>query len=52
MTITTDPASPRVDTIPGDLTPQWGLHVVDYNVALGDLVDLVGAQSAAYQPAH
>ena len=52
VTIKTDPASPRVDTIPGDLTPQWGLHVVDFNIALGNLVDLVGAQAAAYQTSH
>lgn len=52
VTLNTDSASPRVDTIPGDLTPQWGLHVVDFNVALGNLVDLVGAQAAAYQSSH
>jgi hypothetical protein len=48
VAITTDPASPRVDTIPGDLSPQWGLHVVDYSVAMGDLVNLVGSQAKAY----
>jgi len=52
VTIKTDPTSPRVDTIPGDLTPQWGLHVVDYNVALGTLVDLVGVQAKAYQASN
>jgi hypothetical protein len=31
----------------GDLGPAWGLHVVDVNVALGDLVQLVRAQVAA-----
>jgi hypothetical protein len=28
--------------------PTWGLHLADGNIALGDLVDLVGAQSKAY----
>lgn len=51
-TIQTDPTSPRVDTIPGDLTPQWGLHVVDYSLTMGNLVDLVGKQAAAYEAAR
>jgi hypothetical protein len=28
--------------------PDWGLHVLDINIALGDLVELVGRQSAAW----
>ncbi len=28
---------------------QWGLHVADVNIALGDLVDLVAAQGRAYR---
>jgi hypothetical protein len=30
-------------------TPQWGLHLVDANIALGDLVDLVRTQAAAWR---
>jgi hypothetical protein len=30
------------------LGPRWGLHLVDVNIALGNLVELVGNQSAAY----
>jgi hypothetical protein len=30
-------------------SPAWGLHVVDVNIALGNLVDLVGSQSAAFK---
>jgi hypothetical protein len=30
------------------LGPLWGTHLVDVNVALGNLVALVGAQSASY----
>jgi hypothetical protein len=48
LTVEGDPADPRVDDIPGDLTPDWGMHLVDVNVALGDIVDLVARQSAAY----
>jgi len=29
-------------------TPDWGLHLADANLPLGDLVDLVGRQAAAY----
>ncbi len=28
--------------------PTWGLHLTDANIALGNLVDLVGRQSAEY----
>jgi hypothetical protein len=33
------------------LGPTWGLHLVDVNLALGNLVDLVRAQSRAYRAA-
>ena len=32
--------------------PQWGYHVADVNLALGNLVQDVQAQEAAYQAAH
>jgi hypothetical protein len=35
---------------PQDLGPQWGLHVGDVNLALGDLVETVRRQVAAYRP--
>jgi hypothetical protein len=30
-------------------TPQWGLHLVDANIALGQLVDIVRSQAAAWR---
>jgi hypothetical protein len=30
----------------------WGTHLVDLNIALGDLAAIVGAQSRAYKAAH
>jgi len=48
VTVHGDPADPRVDDIPGDLTPQWGLHLVDANLAMGDIVAMVGRQADAY----
>ena len=31
------------------LGPAWGLHVADVNLALGDLVELVGREAAAWR---
>ena len=44
---TTGPADhrPTVSTVSG---PRWGLHTVDVNIALGNLVELVRAEAAAY----
>jgi hypothetical protein len=44
-----DPADPRIDDIGGDLTPEWGLHLVDVNVALGNLVRIAKREARAYR---
>lgn len=52
--VNADPADPRTDDIPGDamiggqIAPVWGLHRVDMELVLGDLVDVVRRQAAAY----
>ncbi len=33
-------------------TKQWGLHLVDANIALGEIVDVVRAQGAAWRADH
>jgi hypothetical protein len=48
LTINGDTMDPRTDDIGGDLTPDWGLHLVDVNVAMGDLVELVRTQAEAF----
>jgi hypothetical protein len=48
LTVHGDPADPRTDDIGGDLTPEWGMHLVDANVAMGDLVDLIQKQVTAF----
>jgi pimeloyl-ACP methyl ester carboxylesterase len=54
VTVHPDPADPRADNIPGDLLvmgvplKDWGLHLVDVNLTMGDLVSVVEAQSKAY----
>lgn len=55
VSVAGDPADPRVDDIPGDLLVMgaplkaWGLHLVDVNLAMGDLVALVEAQGKAWK---
>jgi hypothetical protein len=46
VTIDADPDDPRTDDITGDLTPEWGLHIVDANIAMGNLIDVVAAPIA------
>jgi hypothetical protein len=48
------PADPRADDINGDVVANgqvnaaWGLHLIDANLAMGNLVDIVGAEGKAY----
>jgi len=50
-----DPADPRADDIPGDIgagTPaqaQWGLHLVDMSMSMGNLIEIVTRQAGAYR---
>jgi hypothetical protein len=53
ITVNGVPADPRTDDIGGDLgagpiAAQWGLHLIDANLAMGNLVDIVGQQAKAY----
>ena len=52
VTVRGDPADPRVDDIGGDLTPEWGLHLQDVNLVMGNIVGLVASQSSAYLSQH
>jgi pimeloyl-ACP methyl ester carboxylesterase len=48
-----DPTNVAGDTRPvvsHVLGPTWGLHLVDVNIALGNLVELVGKEATAYRP--
>ncbi len=53
--VNSDPADPRTDDIAGDVVTNgqvmadWGLHLIDVHVAMGNLVDIVGQQSKAYR---
>ncbi len=54
VTVNADPVDPRADDIVGDLgmrakpLADWGLHLVDVNIAMGNLLDLVGQQTKTY----
>ncbi len=58
VTVNADPADPRTDTIVGDVSvlgkilPDWGLHLIDMPVAMGDLVRLAGSQGNAWAARH
>lgn len=54
VTVHGDASDPRTDDIAGDLIaggqvlPDWGLHLIDVNVAMGNLVDVVAQQARAW----
>jgi len=49
-----DPNDPRADDINGDVmangqvNASWGLHLIDVNEAMGNLIDIVAAQGKAF----
>lgn len=49
--VNADPG-PRTDDVGGDLSPEWGMHIIDANVAMGNLVDIVDDQIDAWFAAH
>ncbi|MBV8902797.1 MAG: DUF3089 domain-containing protein, partial [Acidobacteriia bacterium] len=54
VTVHADPGAPRTNDIIGDLgvggqiLANWGLHLVDMNIAMGNLLDIVGRQAKAF----
>lgn len=58
VTVHGNPEDPRTDDIAGDVVTNgqvqanWGLHLIDVNLAIGNLVDIVGQQSKAYLASH
>lgn len=57
VTVHGNPSDPRADDITGDLAigsqvqANWGLHLIDVNLAMGNLLDIVGRQAKAYMAA-
>src|SRR5262249_22131870 len=58
ITVHSDPAGPRAQDIVGDVVvngqvfADWGLHLIDVNLAMGNLIDIVGHQAKAYLAAQ
>lgn len=58
VTVNADPKDPRTDDIAGDILVKgkvltsWGLHLIDMNLMMGNLVDDVDAQSRAWRAAN
>ena len=54
VTVNGNPSDPRTDDISGDLgapgrvATDWGLHLIDVNLAMGNLVDIVGQQAKTW----
>lgn len=54
ITVHGDPHDPRTDDIAGDVmaagkpVPSWGLHLIDVHAAMGNLVEIVAKQAAAF----
>lgn len=50
-----DPSGPRASDIVGDVVtngqilPEWGLHLIDVNLTMGNLIDIVDHESKAYR---
>ena len=55
MTVNANPADPRTDTIVGDVTvngavlKDWGLHLIDMPVEMGNLVELASHQAMSWR---
>jgi hypothetical protein len=49
VTVTGAGDGPRADDFGGDLSPEWGLHLVDVNLVMGDVVRNVAAQAEVYE---
>jgi hypothetical protein len=55
VTVNGNPADPRVDDIVGDVVTSgqiqadWGLHLIDVHMTMGDTLDLIEAKTKAFQ---
>lgn len=58
VTTHSEPNDPRTDSITGDVfvgdqrLDDWGLHLIDINVAMGNLINIARQQGQAWQAKH
>jgi hypothetical protein len=48
LTVLPSVSSARPTDVSADIGADWGLHLIDVHIAMGSLVDLAGAQAAAF----
>ena len=48
ISVLADPTDARADDIGGDFLAGWGLHLIDVNLAMGDIIDSAAARAAAW----
>lgn len=48
ITYSSDETGARKSDLGGELTPAWGLHLLDMNFTMGNLLDIANAQFEAY----
>jgi hypothetical protein len=54
VTVHPTPGGRRINDMGGDVViggkpqPNWGLHLIDVNLTIGNLLDVVGDESRAY----
>jgi hypothetical protein len=49
LTFLGDSADPRIDELASGLSPEWGYHLFDANIAMGDLVAVARSQGRAWR---
>ncbi|MEY3147193.1 MAG: hypothetical protein RL688_412 [Actinomycetota bacterium] len=47
-----DPTDPRADSFKGDLSPEWGTHAVDWEIASLSILDVVEEEIATWKKTH
>ncbi len=58
VTVHGDPEDPRTDTIAGDVIAlgqrldDWGLHLIDMNLVMGDMIAMVEEQGGMWRATH
>jgi len=58
VTVHSDPVDHRTDDITGDVVregkvlPEWGLHLIDVNLGIGNLIDVVRDQAKVYRSSN
>ena len=47
-----DPTDARADSFKGDLSPEWGTHAVDWEIASLNILDVVNEEINQWKKTH